>query len=104
MREGQVVWGCVWFSCTGCNAGAWLWLLLVGCAGCSGSFLIVLVGLGCGWSCLVVLCWFILFGLGCSGCGHDCEWLCLAELVELVVLCWLWPACARPGGHHHPLP
>ena len=35
-ERGQVVWGCVWFSCTGCNADAWLWLLLVGCAGCSG--------------------------------------------------------------------
>ena len=52
--RGQVVWGCVWFSCTGCNAGAWLWLLLVGC---TGSFLIVFCF---DWSWL----WLQVFGFG----------------------------------------
>ena len=69
MREGQVVWGCVWFSCTGCNAGAWLWLLLVGCAGRSGSFLILFVCFGWSWLwllVLVVLCWLVLDGNDCA--------------------------------------
>ena len=69
MREGQVVWGCGWFSCTGCNSGAWLWLLLVGCAGCSGSFLILFVCFGWSWLwllVLVVLCWSVLVGNDCA--------------------------------------
>ena len=78
-ERGQVVWGCVWFSCTGCNADAWLWLLLVGCAGCSGSFLIVfcfdwswlwLLVFGFDLAGLVVLCWFVLIVIGCAGCGR----------------------------------
>ena len=66
MRERSSVWGCGWFSCTGCNADAWLWLLLVGCA---GSFLILFVCFGWSWLwllVLVVLCWFVLVGNDCA--------------------------------------
>ena len=55
MREGQVVWGCGWFSCTRCNSGvmvAFSWLCW--------SFWIVFDSVCLFWLVLVVAS-----GLGC---------------------------------------